>query len=160
MNIAEAHELALNHIEFAHELGEAFNRQSEFWVSVSYGVLVLAFVAPHALNRVTTPLILTLYILFTVSIITNASFDLATARASMKDAESLIEANGIKLTSFEEKSRPQNDTGFKIIQGIGELHVPGLFFATVGYVCYASLVQRRRRRQSSDGHQESNYKTE
>ena len=160
MNVAEAHELALMHIEFGHELGEAFNRQSEFWVSVSYGILVLAFVAPHALNRLTTPLVLALYILFSISIATNALFDLETSRASMKDAERLLNDNGINLATFDEKSSPQDDTEFRLIQAIGALHVPGLFCATLGYVCFASFTGSRKQRQNGDAQPEGSTKTE
>jgi hypothetical protein len=160
MNVAEAHELALMHIEFAHELGEATSRQGEFWVSVSYGILVLAFVAPHALNRLTTSLVLTLYILFSISIVTNISFDLETAAGTMKDAERLINDNGIKLATFDEKSRPKTDTDFRLIQTIGALHMPGLFCATIGYVCFASFIGWRKQRQNGDAQPEGSTKTE
>ena len=160
MNVAEAHELALMHMEFAHELGEATNRQIEFWISVSYGILVLAFVAPHALNRLTTPLVLTLYILFSMSFASNVSFDLETAVASMKDAEQLMNSNDVKLATFDEKFRPQTETEFRLTTRIGALHLPGLFCATIGYVCFAGFIGGRKQRQNGDAQPEGSTQTE
>jgi hypothetical protein len=157
MNVAEVHELALMHIEFGHDLGEAVNRQVEFWISVSYGILVLAFVAPHALNRLTTPLVLTLYILFSMSSVSNIQFDLKTAEASLEDAEQLINSKDIKLNTLDEKSRPQT---FRLNQRIGALHVPGLFFATIGYVCFASFIGWRKQRQNGDTQPEGSTEAE
>ncbi|MDP5071755.1 MAG: hypothetical protein NWQ45_12740 [Congregibacter sp.] len=74
MTAAEAHELALMHLQFGHSLGEAIMSTLQFWVSVSYGVLILAFIAPQALNRVTTPLILTLYVVFSVTQINDVGY--------------------------------------------------------------------------------------
>ena len=105
MTQAEAHELALMHVQFAHELGESALRQGEFWVSVSYGLLVLTFVAPHALNKVTTPLVLTLYILYTAFITTNSYFDLDAAEASRADAGRLVSEHQLNLNVLEEKNR-------------------------------------------------------
>ena len=145
MTAAEVHELAFLHIQFAHQLGESVNNQTEFWVSVSYAVLVLAFIAPHVLNKVTTPLILCLYITYTVAIGSNLLFDLDTSKASMMDAEKLLVDNGIELATFDEKIRAQRDANLTTTQEIGRLHVPGLFLATVGYVCFASYSTWRKR---------------
>ena len=145
MTTAEAHELALMHIQFGHELGESVTSQVEFWVSVSYAVLVLAFLAPHVLNKVTTPLVLFLYVTCTVSYGSNMLFDLDTAKASMSDAETLLVANRIELSTFDEKIRAQRDSSLTTTQEIGRLHLPGLFFATIGYVCFASYSNWRKR---------------
>ena len=138
MTKAEAHELALAHIQLAHELGEAVNAQSEFLISVSYALLVLAFIAPHVLNRVTTPLILGLYMTYMIAAGSNMVFDLEISRASMLDAETLLAEHEIQLATFDEKIRAQRDTELTTTQEIGRLHMPGLFMATIGYVCFVS----------------------
>ena len=141
MTQAEAHELALMHVQFAHELGESALRQGEFWVSVSYGLLVLTFVAPHALNKVTTPLVLTLYILYTAFITTNSYFDLDAVEASRADAGRLVSEHQLNLNVLEEKNREQGDLALPL--ALGSLHAPGLFFATLGYVGFVSYKNWR-----------------
>ena len=142
MTEAEAHELALMHVQFGHDLGEAALRQGEFWVSVSYGLLVLAFVAPHTLNKVTTPLVLALYILYTSFASTNAYFDLSAADASRADASRLLAEHELRLDVLDEKNREEGELTLPL--AVGGLHAPGLFIATLGYVCFVSYRNWRK----------------
>ena len=148
MTKSEAHELALMHVQFGHDLGEAALRQGEFWISVSYGLLVLAFVAPHALNKVTTPLVLTLYILYSSFITTNSYFDLSAAEASRADADRLVAEFNLNLKVLEEKNREKGDLNLPL--ALGSLHAPGLFLGTVGYVCFVSYRNCRKGRRAKD----------
>ena len=139
--------MALMHVQFGHDLGEAALRQSEFWVSVSYGLLVLAFVAPHTLNKVTTPLVLALYVLYTTFASTNVYFDLKAADASRADASRLLAEHELRLDLLDEKNR--EDDALTLPLAIGGLHAPGLFIATLGYVCYVSYRNWRKAMQSN-----------
>ncbi|MEP6390332.1 MAG: hypothetical protein ABJ056_10460 [Halioglobus sp.] len=138
MTKAEAYELALMQVELSHELGEAASRSAEFWTSASYILLVIAFIAPKALNKATTPIILTLYILMTLSFVTNAEYDQDTANAAMRDAEALVVDHELSLQVVSEKKRFTDDPELNLRQSIAGWSGPGIFLATIGYVCFVS----------------------
>jgi len=109
---------------------------------------VLAFVAPQALNKVTTPLVLVLYILYSSFITTNSYFDLGTADASREDAAQLVSEFNLNLNVLEEKKRREGELALPLT--LGSLHAPGLFFAVVGYVCFVSYKNRRKAKPITD----------
>ena len=144
MTEAEAYELALQHVIFAHELGEATISQGQFWAGVSYAILAIAFVAPHVLNRYTTPILLVLYMLFSLNISTNTEFDYTTSVASMKDAENLIEKYNLELTVFDEKNRHNVDADLGFRHAISIKYADGLFWGTLIIVCVQAFRQKKK----------------
>lgn len=149
MTQAEAYELALMQVEFSHELGEAVAGASGFWMSVSYVLLAIAVLVPQALNKVTTPLILTLYILFTLSAASNSVYDQDTANAAMRDAEALVVKHELSLQVFQEKKRFTDDPELSFRQFIGVSFFLGLFLVTIGYLCFVNYRNWRNGRLES-----------
>ena len=151
MTTAEAYELALMQVQLSHELGEAANRAGEFWMSVTYLLLAIAVIAPQTLNKVTTPLLLTLYILYTLNFGTNAEYDQDTANAAMRDAEVLVVKHELSLQVVHEKKRITDDPELNLRQSIAGWHGPGMFYATIGYVCFVSYRNWRTGRLDKAG---------
>ena len=149
MTQAEAYELALMQVQLSHELGEAANRTSEFWMSVTYLLLAIAVIAPQTLNKVTTPLLLTLYILYTLSITTSIEYDQDTANAAMRDAETLVIRHELSLQVVQEKKRLTDDPELSLRQTIASWYGLGLFCVTIGYVCFVSYRNWRMERLDS-----------
>ena len=151
MTQAEAYELALMQVQLSHELGEAANRTSEFWMSVTYLLLAIAVIAPQVLSKVTTPLLLAFYILMTLNCATNAEYDQDTADAAMRDAEALVVDHGLSLQVVSEKKRFTDDPELNLRQSIAGWHGPGMFYATIGYVCFVSYRNWRTGRLDKAG---------
>lgn len=140
----EAYELSMQYVSFAHELGEATNRQTEFWSGVSFALLAITFVSPKSLTRTVTVFILTLYLLFSVSSGVNMGFDIETARSSMRDAENVLSQHNLSSMTLEEKTRASTDNKLSIMRGLSALYMPGLFFGTIGYVVLIHIRESRR----------------
>ncbi len=136
MTEAEAYELALMQLALAHEIGESVFRTAEFWMSVSYVLLALSFVAPQMLNKITTPIILALYILFTLAMFNRGEYDLNTSVGAIRDAESLISKHELSLVVFDQKIRLGPDKPLPFRRAIAFGFAPGLFLVTIGYIFF------------------------
>ena len=132
----EAYDLALNFIEFGHDLGEAVLSQIQFWAGVSYALLAITLVAPKTLTIGTTALLLALYIVFSANTITNIGFDMDTAVASRHDARKILSDQGLSLEVVEEKLRIESDTGLPVARNITNIYAPALFIGTIAYMAY------------------------
>ena len=127
----ESYELAISLIEFRHNLGESFLSQIQFWAGVSYAILAITFLAPERLTIGATALLVTLYIAFSASTITNSLVDLETAIASTVDAKEILKNNGLSLEVVQRKRREVSWESALVV-----IYVLGLLLGTIGYILF------------------------
>jgi hypothetical protein len=147
----EAYDLALNLIEFGHNLGEATLVQIQFWIGVSYALLAITLIAPEKLTIGTTALLLLLYITFTAHTFHNIGFDVDTSTAARVDARKVLEDRGLSLDIVAQKLRMDTDSELSSTRNATALFIPGLFLGTIGYVvfiCRREFIARKKRSNS------------
>jgi hypothetical protein len=142
----EASELALHLVEFTHELGEAIQVRIEFWSAISYGLIVLAYLAPDRLKIGVCTFLLTLYVLFSLNMLQVIGHDVDTVAASHRDALELSEQYGLNLESVLTKAEASSDEERRFSRMITFLYVPGLFVATIAFLGFTSFDQWRSRK--------------
>ena len=139
MTEAEAYEVALQYMTFAHDLGEAAHDRIQFWIGTSYVLLIAAYAAPHRMNLGITILLMALYITFSLFTYTIIQFDSETAYAAMRDAVAVMENNRIQIESVSDKMRAQTDVQFRNLEDLSMLFAPGLFLGAMGFVTFVTF---------------------
>ena len=145
MTEAEAFELALQYMVYAHDLGEANHDRIQFWIGTSYVLLLAAYAAPQRMTIGVSILLLVLYVTFTTFTLTVLGFDTDTAGASMRDSLRIMEAGNVEIESVVEKMRAQTDEELKNREAISALFAPGLFLGVVGFVSFVTFKNWRNR---------------
>ena len=128
----------------AHELGEAIWSRIELWTGISFGTIVLAYIAPNRLTPLTTVLILLLYIGFSVSVVSNIESDRRRSREYIQDALAIAEAHSIETVAVRE-IRHRMEAGPSVLDQAAFLYIPGLLLGTIGYLCWTSYTHHMRR---------------
>jgi hypothetical protein len=146
MTEAEAYEVALQYMTFAHDLGEAAHDRIQFWIGTSYVLLIAAYAAPHRLNLGITTLLMALYITFSLFTYTIIRFDSETAYAAMRDAVAVMQNNSIQIESVSEKMRAQTDEQLRHLEDLSMLFAPGLFLGVMGFVVFVTLKNWKNRK--------------
>jgi len=146
MTEAEAYEVALQYMTFAHDLGEAAHDRIQFWIGTSYVLLIAAYAAPHRLNLGITTLLMALYITFSLFTYTIIWFDSETVYAAMRDAVAVMQNNSIQIESVSEKMRAQTDEQLRHLEDLSMLFAPGLFLGVMGFVVFVTLKNWKNRK--------------
>jgi hypothetical protein len=139
----QAIDVVLQLLSFSHVLGESILSRIEFWSGISYGLIVIAYLAPARLTLSVTIFLLVLYGLFTFSVLHNINFDMETSRAALNDVLRLVEEHNLNLEAALHKAQAPTSEEFKMARGITNLYLPGLFLGTIGFVGGTCFVQRK-----------------
>ena len=146
----EAYDIAINLVRFSHELGESILQQIQFWAGVSYALLAITLIAADKLTTGISTLLLVLYVAFSIDSVANVLLDLQVAKASLSDANTMLEANSLFLEAVDEKYSHLTDNEFKSIRRVAMYYAPGLFIGTLGYLVFSTLREDKRRKESRD----------
>ena len=146
----EAYDIAINLVRFSHELGESILQQIQFWAGVSYALLAITLIAADKLTIGISTLLLVLYVAFSIDSVANVLLDLQVAKASLSDANTMLEANSLFLEAVDEKYSHLTDNEFKSIRRVAMYYAPGLFIGTLGYLVFSTLREDKRRKESRD----------
>jgi hypothetical protein len=131
----------LHLVEFTHELGEAIQVRIEFWSAISYGLIVLAYLAPERLKISVCSFLLALYILFSLNMLQVIGHDMDTVAASHRDALRIYEQYSLNMESVLTKATASTDEEMIYARAITMLYVPGLFIATIAFVGFTAIRQ-------------------
>lgn len=146
----EAAEIVLELVGFTHELGEAMQARIEFWSAISYGLIVLAYVAPDRLRIGVSTFLLLLYIMFSMNMLQTIGLDIETVEAAHHDALYLSDEHGLNLESVRMKAGFFENEGKKTSRIFTSLYVPGLFIGTIFFFGATSIKQWRLKKSAGD----------
>ena len=123
-------------------LSESIDRTwyvQQWWVSISFGLLVLAHLASEKLNAVLLLTVIGLYTTFTFYIFSLLKLNYGVTNAYKKDLESLLES-GVDLmngTSFWVQQNTQ------IANNLGQITFLSTFICVISYLVYGYWKSRR-----------------
>ncbi len=140
----EAYSVVVDLLNQVHGYGESVASKLELWISISSGLIVMAYFAPDRLKIGVTTLVLFAYIAFTTFIITNIGADGALSDAALRDAKLIAEQFDLQANSLDQRlgdaeSGRGSTWAFSIFFLI-------LFIGTIGYVAYTAYVTFRNSR--------------
>ncbi len=144
----EAYAVVVDLLSQIHAYGESASAKLELWISISSGLIVMAYFAPDRMKPGVVSLLLVAYALFLVFIITNARDDMGLMRAALQDAKTIVESSEIKSATLEYRlDDAQSGSGSTSAAG---LFVLALFLGTNGYVAFTAY-QTSRKGKTHDG---------
>jgi hypothetical protein len=140
----EAYAVVVDLLSQIHAYGESAAAKLELWISISSGLIVMAYFAPDRMKPGVVSLILVTYSLFLVFMWTNIGDDMGLSRAALQDAKTIMARSEIKSATLEYRlSDAQSGSGST---RSGGLFVLALFLGTSGYVAFTAYQTSRRGR--------------
>lgn len=127
---AEAYQAIVDLLGQAHNFGESISDKMELWISISSGLIVMAYFAPDRLTPGIAAFVLSLYIAFSVFVFSNIAADADLSRAAIDDASRV--AAEFRIESSELRYRLER--GGRGSNQAAMLFLVGLFFGTIWYV--------------------------
>lgn len=122
-----------------HEYGESVHGRLDMWISVSFAVIAITYIAPERLTPLIATLIVVLYSAFTVHTFTVVLADMNIAAATLETAKDFAALNGIENKSLEARVEAEKQSGMLI----SSVFMIGLLVGTIGYVLYIALQNYR-----------------
>lgn len=138
MNEAQATSLVIEYLALVHTYGEAIWGRVDLWIGASFGMILLGYFAPERLKPAITTLILSLYILFSVSLYNNLTTDTVMADAVMQDALELAQTHGLDLNTLAAINNASGYTNHTMV-----MFLAGLFIGTLGFLLSVCVMNIR-----------------
>ena len=140
----EAYQLVVALLGQVHDFGESISDKMELWISISSGLIVMAYFAPDRLKPGIATYVVALYIAFSVFIFSNIAADASLSRAAIADASRI--ASELQIQSSELKYRLDEGGSGSSLAAL--MFMAGLFFGTIWYVSYTAY---RTYKDTADG---------
>ncbi len=138
----EAYAVVVDLLSQAHAYGESAAAKLELWISISSGLIVMAYFAPDRMKPGVVTLILVAYSLFLAFIVTNIADDMGLSKAALHDAKTIAVRSEIKSATLEYRLEDaQSGSGSTTSGG---LFVLALFLGTSGYVAFTAYQTSRK----------------
>jgi hypothetical protein len=138
----EAYAVVVDLLSQVHAYGESVAGKLELWISISSGLIVMAYFAPDRMKPGVVSLILVAYSLFSAFIVTNIGDDMGLRRAALEDAKRIVALSEVKSATLEYRlNDAQSGSGST---SSGGLFVLALFLGTNGYVARTAYQTHRR----------------
>ncbi len=138
-----AYELILELLSQSHTYGESAADKIELWISASFALIAMAYLAPDRLSLGTTALVSGIYVAFSAWLFTNISADLELSQVGLADARALAEEYAIESQHLTYRLT-EGDTGSRIFGLISQI---GLFLGTLGYIGFTARQTFKNRQQ-------------
>jgi len=139
----DAYQIVVDLLSQSHAYGEAIAGKMELWISVSFGLIVMAYFAPNRLMPGIACLVLLIYVAFSVFSITNIYADIQMGKAAIDDAAMLLTTYELESKQIETRLE-DNATGSGVAIFI---FLAGLFLGTIGYVSHTAYTTYKGRRE-------------
>ncbi len=140
----DAYQLVVNLLTQAHYFGESIAVKIEFWISISSGLIVMAYLAPNRLKPGIASLVLAIYIAFSLYIFANIEADMDLVAAALADAAKV--AAQFKIESKELQYRLEfGGAGSNLA---ATFFMVGLFLGTCWFVSFTAYQTHKKDRNS------------
>lgn len=140
----EAYGVVVDLLSQAHDYGESIAAKLELWISISSGLIVMAYFAPDRMKPGVVSLILVAYVLFSAFMYTNIQDDIGLNKAALRDAKTMAALSDIESATLEYRlNDAQSGSGSTTSGGLFMLV---LFLGTAGYVASAAYETFRKGR--------------
>ncbi len=132
----EAYAVVVDLLSQVHAYGESAAAKLELLISISSGLIVMAYFAPDRMKPSVVSFILVAYALFLVFMVTNVRDDMGLSRASLQDAKTIVERSEISSATLDYRL---NDAQLgRGSTGASGLFVLALSMGTIGYVVFTA----------------------
>ena len=141
----EAYSVVVDLLGQAHAYGESISAKMELWISISSGLIIMAYFAPDRLNKLIAGIVLLAYATFTAFVMTNSAEDARLGDLVLADALRIVEAHNLHSDALAHRFNDATRGRGSLFSGATFLGV--LFLGTFGYVLYTAYqthLQRRR----------------
>lgn len=137
----EAYAVVVDLLSQVHAYGESVAAKLELLISVSSGLIVMAYFAPERMKPVVVSLILVTYALFIAFMLTNMRDDVGLRNAALHDAKTIVELSEIKSATLEYRLTDAQSGGGSTSSA--RWFVYALIVGTSGYVVFTAYQTSR-----------------
>ncbi len=140
---AEAYAIVVDLLAQVHGYGESVASKLELWISISSGLIIMAYFAPDRLKIGVAALVLIAYVAFTVFIVTNIGADGDLGDAAMRDARLIVEEFELQSHTLDQRLGDE-DSGHGSTLAASVFFLT-LFIGTIGYVVHTAYLTFRKK---------------